>query len=268
MLTFLFWNLNRKPIQQKVVNICINFDIDVMMLIESTIDDSVLLYKLNTAGDNGYYFSDGIGCKDIKIFSRFSGDYLQPFFESERLTIRKVNLPGCTEFLLAVNHFPSRLHWSGESQAFESTRLSSQIKRAEKDAGHKRTVLVGDLNMNPFHDGLVSANGLHGVMSSKIARRIARTVQGEDYPFFYNPMWNFFGDRTPGPPGTYYYNNAEHKVFFWNIFDQVLIRPELLDNFIADELRILESDGAHSLLSETGLPKGSDHLPILFKLDI
>jgi hypothetical protein len=55
--------------------------------------------------------------------------------------------------------------------------------------------------MNPFEDGVVSSNGLHGVMSWGIAQKRVRVVNRKKYPFFYNPMWNFFGDFTPGGKG-------------------------------------------------------------------
>jgi len=97
--------------------------------------------------------------------------------------------------------------------------------------------------MNPFEDGIVGTIGLHAVMSQSIAMGNSRTVQGVDYPFFYNPMWGHFGDRNAGPDGTYYRSSAEHVNYFWNIFDQVLIRPELIDVFAKDELQILDHDG-------------------------
>jgi len=81
-------------------------------------------------------------------------------------------------------------------------------------------------------------------------------------------MWRLLGDDTKGLPGTYYYRGTEHKVFFWNVFDQVLIRPDLLDRFRGDDLAILHSDGENSFLSAKGLPHLSDHLPLYFKLDL
>lgn len=173
--------------------------------------------------------------------------------------------------MLAVTHFPSKLYWEKETQNYESMRLANRIRRQEEKIGHSRTVLVGDLNMNPFQGGVVSAYCLHGVMSRYNAEKRSRVIQKEEYPFFYNPMWSLFGDATPGTPGTYYYRQSEHKVFFWNMFDQVLIRPDLLPYFDNKNLEILVSDGNTNFLSSKGIPGtnvASDHLPIFFKLKL
>jgi len=82
----------------------------------------------------------------------------------------------------------------------ECTNLSNAIVEEERKAGHSRTILVGDLNMNPFEKGVIAAAGLHAVASRRIAERIERTVQGRSYPFFYNPMWGLLETRRSGPP--------------------------------------------------------------------
>ena len=88
---------------------------------------------------------------------------------------------------------------------------------------------------------------------------------------FYNPMWRFFGEHTPGgPAGTCYYNRAEHVWTFWNTYDQVLIRPSLLERFPDDALDVVRRVGGNSLLRE-GVPhrkRFSDHLPLVFDVDL
>src|SRR6185503_19075534 len=104
----------------------------------------------------------------------------------------------------------------------------------------------------------------------KVAERRTRTVQRREYPFFYNPMWSHFGDGNEGPSGTFYRNRSEHVTFFWNMFDQVLLRPELLSIFRNEDLKILSACGERSLLMG-GVPdarRASDHLPLLFRLDL
>ena len=175
------------------------------------------------------------------------------------------------DVLLAVTHLPSKLYWSSESQSQSCTQLAREIRRCEAESGHTRTILVGDLNMNPFEFGMVSSQGLHGTMARRVAERECRTALNREYPLFYNPMWGHFGDGIDGPPGTYYNSRAEHVCYFWNMFDQVLVRPSLLDAFDNDHLRILDTSGEDSLLTAGGRPsksEASDHLPIVFGLEL
>ena len=96
-------------------------------------------------------------------------------------------------------------------------------------------------------------------------------VDQTSYPFFYNPMWGHFGDGEGPVPGTYHYSRSEHVCRFWHMFDQVLIRPALLDSFDSTELTIITGDGTMSFLRDDGTPNrgaASDHLPVLFRLRI
>jgi hypothetical protein len=79
-------------------------------------------------------------------------------------------------------------------------------------------------------------------------------------------MWGCFGDRTPGPPGTHYSRGADVS-YFWHIFDQVLIRPDLIERFDDEALQTLAAVGSMPLIGENGRPAVSDHLPISFKLN-
>ena len=271
MTSFLFWNINRKDLKKSIARLARRYEIDVLMLAECQIEPGILLNELNGGGRFGYHYSPS-DCEKIEVFAQFPGEFIRPIHdEPGRLTIRHLRLPGLTDILLAITHFPSKLRWTAVSQAAECIELSNSIKMAERKVGHARTVLVGDLNMNPFEDGVVSANGLHGVMNRSIAKRGTRVVQRREYPFFYNPMWGLLGDGTPGPSGTYHYRSAEHVAFFWNMFDQVLIRPDLLSSFDNKGLEIPESDGEISFLSSKGLPDAnvaSDHLPVVFGLEL
>ena len=162
------------------------------------------------------------------------------------------------------------MYWSSESQAFECAELARIIAFEEDRAGHQRTVLVGDFNMNPFEPGLVAAGGRNAVMSRRIAARAVRTVQEREYRFFYNPMWAHFGDARSDTAGSYFYDHAEHVNYFWNLFDQVLIRTELAESFDSSSLRILTAVGERSLVRRDGRPddaNSSDHLPIVFQMN-
>jgi hypothetical protein len=270
MITFLFWNLKRNQLSDLITNLAHLHRVDVLILAECEISPSSLLLSLN-ARKTEYHYAKSLGCDKIKMFTRFSPAFIPPTSEDARTTIRHLDLPVAESILVAATHMPSRVNWSEDSLAHECTNLSRLIRVAEKKAGHTRTVLVGDLNMSPFSKGVVSAVGLHGIMDRQIAQKGKRVVQSKSYPFFYNPMWSHMGDDSSHPPGTHYYNNAEHVNYFWHMYDQVLLRPALLGAFQNKYLKILTSDGSTSLLTRNGLPDpniASDHLPILFKLNI
>jgi hypothetical protein len=188
---------------------------------------------------------------------------------NNHLTIRRLIVPHAPSILLAVVHSQSKRNWSDDDQVQGILRTSQTIREREKEYGD-RTILVGDLNMNPFEKGVVGAEGLHGVMTKRIAERQTRTVDGRERPFFYNPMWQFFGDASERPPGTYYFPPGGRPIaFFWNLFDQVLIRPQLMHGL--KSVRIIDSIGGISLLDSEQKPDSanySDHLPLLFQVEL
>lgn len=180
-------------------------------------------------------------------------------------------LPARTAVILAVVHFRSKLLWSDTSQYFECTELGRTIADAERQVGHFSDCAGWDLNMNPFEAGVVAANGLNATMVRSQALKRSRTVQDKEYTFFYNPMWGHFGDGERKPPGTYHNVSDEHVTYYWNIFDQVLIRPALVERLSHDGVEIVTSAAGTSLLTRGGRPNksaGSDHLPLLFRLDL
>jgi endonuclease/exonuclease/phosphatase family metal-dependent hydrolase len=194
---------------------------------------------------------------------------MKPVWENERVSIRRLELPARAGLLICAVHLPSKLHWSDASQSFECFELARQIVAEEDRAGHRRSVLIGDFNMNPFEPGMIAANGLHAVMSRQVASRVTRTVQGREHRFLYNPMWNYLGDLRGTTAGSYFFDAAEHVNYFWNVFDQVLMRPELAERFDPSTLSILTSVGSRSLVRPDGRPDSrlySDHLPIVFSL--
>ena len=273
MIRFLLWNLNGKPLEKTVANLARRHDVDVLILVECKTPVRKMLEALNS-GSMALFrlpFSPDIGRKTV-VYTRFSEKFTKPVYEDgDRLVIWRLVLPIREDILLAAVHFRSKLHQSDDSQAHGCIELANIIRRMESEHRIDRTVVVGDLNMNPFEAGMVSAVGFNATSTRHVAERNNRVVDGRQYPFFYNPMWQCLGDRKNGPPGTYYYGNAEHVCYFWNVFDQVLIRPALLDRFRSEELEILTHDGENSLVSANGRPNhqtASDHLPIIFALDL
>ncbi|HMU46881.1 MAG TPA: hypothetical protein PKC72_10960 [Chitinophagaceae bacterium] len=268
-LSFLFWNTNSKKCLAEIHNLVTHYNIDVLILAENVATPSEMLLKLNAVSTEFYPNHPVSLCEKIKIYSRFHHDFIAPIEESQRLSIRSIELPTLDNINLICLHFGDKGSFNPESQSEMASELRILINNLEEKIGHKRTLIVGDFNMNPFELGLIKANGLHATMSQKIARKGSRKIQSVEYDYFYNPMWSLYGDLNHRICGTYYYKRAELVNYQWNIFDQMLIRPDLLDHLDNNSVEILKHDGVKDLITKGGIPNKqlySDHLPIKFKL--
>ena len=244
-------------------------EIDVLMLAECSIEPSEVIKTLNSDGGVPYVLPESESEK-VRIYTRLPSRALVELFDdrTQGVTLRKLKIGPHPYLLLAAVHLPSKLYLSQDDQTLNSTVIARLIRSQEDKLGHSRTILVGDFNMNPFEPGVVGAQAFNAMMTRDLARRNERKMRDISYPFFYNPMWAFFGDWTSGPAGTYYYSATTPSNQYWNIFDQVFVRPSLIDSLL--EVRILDTDGQEKLLSKGGLPNrinASDHLPLFFKLN-
>lgn len=267
-LTYTFWNLNRQDRAQLTCGLVREHDVDVIVLAESGAASDSTLAALNADFDNSFFEPPSVTPK-LQIFCRGEDLDLSEIYgdASGRVTIRRVKFDN-RDFLFAAVHLVSKANWDAADQSTEIQVLADQIRKEEERSRHSRTILCGDLNMNPFEEGVVKAAGLHAMMTKATVADRDRTVQGREYPFFYNPMWGFFGDRTDGPPGTFYYRTPAHLSYEWNILDQVLIRPDALPWF-RDDIEIVTTIGDTKLSDRHGRPDkdvGSDHFPIVFRL--
>lgn len=77
------------------------------------------------------------------------------------------------------------------------------------------------------------------------------------------------GDSGSSAPATYFYNSGTEVNYFWNTFDQVLLRPSLLSSLSNRGINVATSIGAVTLLNTLGRPDAntaSDHLPVICRL--
>jgi hypothetical protein len=270
MATILFWNINKKRLFKEITSLCNEHEVDILILAEAKqdISDTEVLIELNSEREN-VYIAPFNPSPRLSFFFRYPAESIGLVADEGGIAIRRISPPIGLDILLVALHLPSKLHRSEYDPIFQSVRVSELIQEAESKVGHTRTLVIGDLNMNPFEAGVVGADGLHAVMTQSIARKRSRTVLERDRPFFYNPMWGRMGDFSVGAPGTYYYRSSQQVSYFWNTFDQVLLRPELLDFFSQPDLRVISQIGDNNLMTENGISSSySDHLPVLVTLQI
>lgn len=268
-MTVGFWNINKKKLDKLINDFVYLNQVDILILAESPYEDSTELLKVLNQRESNFYYAPLINCEKLQFYVKFKPTLeLFPLLSDLKRYSAHSVFDSIT--LIAV-HFQSKVNWSNEDQAAHSLKLKHFIDSVEQQQGHKRTIVCGDFNMNPFEAGMVQSTGLHAVMERSIAMKSARMIDGELFDFFYNPMWSFLGDLGKGNvSGTLYYSPAKPISYHWNLFDQVLVRPSLILDFDDDELEILTCIGDANLLTQSNIidKKYSDHLPIKFKIKI
>jgi len=273
-VNFLFWNLHKNDLTDCIKDIVSEKDIDMVILAESEgIKKSELLEALSSIGDPTFLFNPAYNDSDhrIQIFSRLPSKSVLSIGDPDTITIRVVQPPASEEFLLIAVHLTSKREHSDEDLSDLCGRIRQELDSAEKKRGHRRSILVGDFNMDPFEKGVISSEKLHAVMSKCVAKKDKRVVRYKENFFLYNPMWSLYGDLSDGPPGSYFNWKSKPNCYFWHIFDQVLIRPDLIECFDSRKLEIITKAGTMDLATNNGRPnKGdiSDHFPLVFTFNM
>ena len=192
-ITFLFWNVGRADRSSLIADLVSERKVDVIVLAEDGATADVTLRALR--GCDERFFSPQSAPTRLRLYTRDPAlDLKETYFDSNgRMTIRSLRCHG-VDLLFGAVHLISRPHHESGDQAAEAQVLADLSREEEDRHHHHRTVLCGDLNMNPFERGVAQASGFHAMMTRAEVRREYRTVQGRNYRFFYNPMWGMFGD--------------------------------------------------------------------------
>lgn len=265
----MFWNTAGKQCSSEVRSICQNYNVDIVILAEQKFDSREMLTALNTEADASYTHIPTLQ-RRLSLFTRFPLAWFETRFESGHAVIQQIRIPIARPIILASVHLPSKLHITEADHSFYAANLLDAITNEERRQGHRHTIVIGDFNMDPFEAGMTMVGGLHALMDRKITTIEGRRINGRNYPMFYNPMWSLLGDGSKGPPGTYFYNSGHPLNYYWHTFDQLLLRPELLEAFTHENLHVVTKAGDSELLRRNGRIDGSisDHLPIVIRLDI
>lgn len=273
-LRVLFWNINRNNLYDEVKILVQLHNINLLVLIECGEHEDSILRNLQSYNSD-FRSIHSIIFNKAKIFTCLNHLEIIETYGHGRYGLYDLKIENFANLLMGIVHFPSKVNWgNSDDHTGLCTSLREDVELKEIEVEHQRTFILGDFNMNPFEIGLVSANGLNNTNSKEIAYLGKRDVLGKPFKFFYNPMWNFFGEFSKGDVcGSHYFDTYKYINLHWNIYDQVLLRPELLDDFHEVHLEILSEINGRSLLksvnSTTRINKKiSDHLPIKFNLNL
>ena len=152
MIHFFFWNFNTKGTiehpESIVAQTALKHDADLIVLTESRVAPVLIVEELNRH-ESAFHIPETHHTR-FAIFTRFPSVFLEPFEDHPRMSLRRLRLPGRLEILIGVVHFPDRRNHPPSEQRSVSFEMAEFLRDAETRAGHRRTILVGDFNMNPF----------------------------------------------------------------------------------------------------------------------
>lgn len=273
-----FWNVNSsdntKDLSDSLVNLTLENQLDIICIAEIK-DNTVIsfLKKINKLSPSNYTQVKSAKNKII-IISRYADTVFEDkssLYRSNRWITQTITIPNIIRFNLIAVHFYSKINWPEDSLAFECINLSRDILLIEEDTKCNETILIGDFNMNPFEKGLVAANGINALSDLNYAcLKKTRNIDGCTYKYFYNPMWNFYGDYTK-PLGTHYCRVPGHISHEWHLYDQIILRPSLEPFLDKSYVKIIDKIYLEDLTKKFNRPDKvtySDHLPILLILKL
>lgn len=260
-MKYLFWNTHRNcDINDVLCELIVENDISIVCLAEYTAKSDELISKLSVQSVDMIEY--GSCSERIKMFGKVKN--IQYRTDTDHAIIRIIN----DKDILCCIHLNSKIY-SGHEEIREihMDQIISDIQEIEQEMQSENTIVVGDFNINPYDSSIVNAKYFHGIPIYEEAKRKSRVIAGKEFHMFYNPMWNLLGDAQE-PYGTYYYAGNDPINTYWNIYDQVIIRPALRARFVGDSLKIVKETKTRFFLDNNGHPNGkiSDHLPIVFEI--
>ena len=262
-MRYLFWNTHRnEQINPVLCDLIVENGISVVVLAEYSADINDLIETLRTCGVSMQQVAT-VGCDRIHMLGEV-GLCIKPRLQTDRSSIQVID----DNTILCGVHLNSQIYSdNAERREIDIEQIVGDLLKLETELDTKNTIIVGDFNINPYDKTCVSARYFHGIPIYEDAMRGTRTVAGREFHMFYNPMWNFLGDFKE-PYGTYYHSSADTINPYWNVYDQVIIRPALRNRFVDDNLKIITETATVSLLDKNKHPNRdiSDHLPITFEI--
>lgn len=262
ILNILFWNLGKNDNSQYLAQ-CINErKIDFAILSEyENLNISYVLHKLN----NKYRHIPGMGgCDKITMLALNDIDvHIQR--EQTRYAMYSVEKDGI-DLIIVGTHLQDRRNSDSAQRISTAGRLMNDLENLEKRKQCKKSVIIGDLNANPYDEELLQMNAFHAVLFKDVIKAAeTRTIGGIRYRRLYNPILHFLSEDTKNYGS--YYNTQESSTPTWHCLDQILVSKALADTI--KSLEYLRSIGNSSLIAQQK-PKReiSDHLPLFIQIEV
>lgn len=268
-MKIIFWNIYKKELSSIIADMIYQYEADIVVLAES---ENLLGNKLVEQMQSKEQEWNEIVIKaegNIRVFAKKQVNIIphkeQKYFSSYKIYIENRVL------LMNTVHFPSAMFDDETSRDHFVGRISQQFEKMEDNIYEKDercSFVVGDFNLQPYSYGIAGVNAFNATMSINKAKTISREVKGEQCLFYYNPMWELIGKRGNAQGSYYSESDQQGKSIYWYSFDEVLLRPSLIDKFEWTYFDYITEINKMSLLKNGKIDrkKYSDHLPLKFEI--
>lgn len=268
-MKIIFWNIYKKELSFIIADMIYQYEADIVVLAES---ENLLGNKLVNQMQKRKQEWNEIVIKakgNIRVFAKKQFNVI-PYKEEINFSSYKIYIENKI-LLMNTVHFPSAMYHDEISRDHFAGRISQQFEKIEEniyEENERCSFVVGDFNLQPYSYGIAGVNAFNATMSMDKAKTISRKVNGEQCLFYYNPMWQLIGKRGNAPGSYYSENDQQSKSMYWYSFDEVLLRPSLIDRFEWTYFDYITEINKINLLKNGKIDKKdySDHLPLKFEI--
>lgn len=170
-------------------------------------------------------------------------------------------------FIVAAAHLVDRMSSADpEPRLVDIRKMMDVIHGYENALSINKTIVMGDLNANPYDKELLLPNAFNAMLFKGLVRnKTGRTWCGDEYPFLYNPTIHWLSEELENYGSFYYSGDCANPI--WNCYDQALVSPELMDSI--NSYSYLKRIGNRGLIAKVRPNSNiSDHLPLLVDIDL
>lgn len=293
-MKFLYWNINNQPspFEDSLKKLITDKEIDVLILSENKLlSDKKILKDTNFVAVE--LKLNNSKSKWVKVYYKKNDDYkithhnehTEVDEDDEKMensivdTNRQVNriqvfkISGkIPDTYFACIHFPSKLYHDEITHLQVVPNYKEKIHSLTQNSN--RLFIVGDFNMNPFDYGMVEPLGFFAHNNRELITTETQIKHGRNNIIYYNPSWTLLGDfvnkadykENNRSGGSFFYKEKKSRCLYWHLIDQIIMRKPLIDEFISEDLEIIEEEAIKEEIKKDKI-KGVnkiDHFPLKF----
>lgn len=249
-MKILFWNLGKNNNGNFLVNCILEHAIDIAILAE--FNNVCIPDVINNLDSKYTHIESNGGCEKITLIASTDVNAVIRR-EQTRYVLYSIKKNGFLFNLVGV-HLQDRHNCDSSQRIAIAARLMNDLKNLEDSSKCKNSIVIGDLNANPYDNELLQMNSFHAVLFKEVIKSgETRTIDGVKYRRLYNPILHFLSEDTKNYGS--FYDSRGGRTPTWHCLDQILVSKALVDNI--ETLKYLKHIKSNSLLARYA-PKKND----------